>query len=66
MGTNTVYGLGGFDPTKPDNNVIEVIEVADDPIVETTVSPDAEALAEALTSLPPETLDALKQALGLQ
>jgi len=27
----TTYGLGGFDPTKPDNNIVEVIEVPDEP-----------------------------------
>ena len=21
-----VYGLGGYDPTKPDNNIVEIIE----------------------------------------
>ena len=25
----TVYGLGGFDPTKPNNNIIEEIELPD-------------------------------------
>lgn len=27
------YGLGGYDPTKPDNNLIEVREVEDPPPV---------------------------------
>ena len=30
MGKSIVYGLGGFDPTKPDNNIIEIIEVEDE------------------------------------
>ena len=30
MGTVTTYGLGGFDPTKPDNNIVDEVEV-DDP-----------------------------------
>lgn len=25
------YGIGGFDPSKPNNNVIEEIELSDDP-----------------------------------
>jgi len=29
MGQTIVYGLGGYDPTKPDNNIIEVIETED-------------------------------------
>lgn len=27
----TVYGLGGYDPTKPNNNVIEEYELPDPP-----------------------------------
>ena len=30
MATEIVYGLGGFDETKPDNNVVEVIEHPDE------------------------------------
>ena len=30
MSTEIVYGLGGYDETKPDNNVVEVIEHPDD------------------------------------
>jgi hypothetical protein len=26
------YGQGGFDPTKPNNNIVEVIELPDEPI----------------------------------
>jgi hypothetical protein len=26
---NTIYGLGGFDPTKPNNNIIEEVELPD-------------------------------------
>jgi len=29
------YGLGGFDPKKPNNNLIEEIELADDPSEQT-------------------------------
>lgn len=54
-----VYGLGGFDPSKPNNNVIESYETEDEPEVDTT------ALADALAALPQEQLDALKLALGL-
>lgn len=30
MSTEVVYGLGGYDETKPDNNVVEVIEHPDE------------------------------------
>ena len=31
MGKVTTYGLGGFDPTKPNNNIVDEVEV-DDPV----------------------------------
>ena len=27
MGKVTTYGLGGFDPTKPDNNIVDEVEI---------------------------------------
>lgn len=30
MATEIVYGLGGYDETQPDNNVVEVIEHPDE------------------------------------
>jgi len=30
MPTEIVYGLGGYDETKPDNNVVEIIEHPDE------------------------------------
>lgn len=30
MAKEVVYGLGGYDETKPDNNVVEVIEHPDE------------------------------------
>jgi hypothetical protein len=58
------YGLGGYDPTKPNNNIVEIIE-NDEPEIIPDPQTDAQALADALTQLPEETLNALKQALGL-
>jgi len=55
----TVYGEGGYDPTKPNNNIIEEYDDGQPEQQETT------ALADALAQLPEETLNALKQALGL-
>lgn len=57
---NVTYGEGGYDPSKPNNNIIEQVEVPDPEL-----AVDTFALAEALNSLPKETLDALKDALGL-
>lgn len=31
MAENVVYGLGGFDPSKPNNNIVSVEEVPDPP-----------------------------------
>lgn len=30
MATTVTYGLGGFDPSKPNNNIISTVDVADD------------------------------------
>lgn len=27
-----IYGLGGYDPTKPNNNIVEEIDIPDEPI----------------------------------
>lgn len=62
-----VYGLGGYcencDPSHPHplNNIVEIIEAED--VVEQVNN--VELLAQALLELPVETLDALKQALGI-
>lgn len=62
------FGLGGWcehcDPSHdhPLNNILSIEEVPD---LIPEQQPDVQALAEALTQLPEETLNALKQALGL-
>ena len=56
------YGIGGYDPSKPNNNIVEEYEIED--FFEESQT-DVSALAETLSQLPPETLEALKQALGL-
>jgi hypothetical protein len=62
------YGIGGWcehcDPSHdhPLHNLISVVEV-EDAIEEPQT--DIQALTDALTQLPEETLNALKQALGL-
>lgn len=60
MARHTVYGLGGYDSSKPNNNIVEEWDDGIEP-----QNNDIDAIAEALTQLPEETLNALKQALGL-
>jgi hypothetical protein len=26
-----IYGLGGYDPSKPNNNIVEIVELPDEP-----------------------------------
>jgi hypothetical protein len=30
MTQQITYGLGGYDPTKPDNNIVEILEIPDE------------------------------------
>jgi hypothetical protein len=30
MGQIITYGLGGFDPSKPNNNIVEIIDIPDE------------------------------------
>lgn len=60
MAQNITYGLGGYNPELPNNNIVFIEEVPDpEPIA------DTQQLADALANLPTETLDALKAALGI-
>jgi hypothetical protein len=47
---HTVYGIGGYDPTKPNNNIIEEYEVEVEP---TPPSPEQQiaALQDAVDTL---------------
>jgi len=38
MAQNVVYGPGGFDPSKPNNNIVSVEEVPDPPAPPKTVA----------------------------
>lgn len=42
------YGLGGYDPSKPNDNIIEVTEVPDEPVA---VDPVKEAAMAKLRKL---------------
>jgi|GEM_PF-2945854 len=67
MTTLTTYGPGGYDPAKPNGNVVEVREI------EMAVAPKGadEAIADALSDLPhnatvADLVSALRTALGAQ
>lgn len=45
---NIVYGLGGYDPSKPNNNIVEVIELPDEAVI---VDPVKEAAIAKLSKL---------------
>ena len=43
------YGPGGYDPTRPDGNVVEVVEVPDDGLSAPTAEDRLAALVDALS-----------------
>lgn len=47
MAQIVIYGLGGYDPKKPNNNIIETREVSDD---EAGIIPDNSAAVESAMS----------------
>lgn len=51
MGTVVTYGVGGFDPSKPNNNMVETVEVPDPPAPTPTAEDKITAAAEALAAL---------------
>jgi hypothetical protein len=59
MSQIVTYGIGGYDESKPNNNIVEIIEFEDEQVS------DVQAIADVLSQLPQETLDAIKQALGI-
>ena len=52
MGTHLTYGPGGFDPGRPNNNVIETVEVPAVVIDEPTVEDRLAALEAKTADLP--------------
>lgn len=64
MGTIVTYNVGGFDPEKPNDNILEIKETDKDiiPISENT---NIELIANTLSQLPKDILDSLMQALGI-
>ena len=50
MATTTFYGLGGYDPEKPNNNIIRVEEIPDDETPDTS-SDVMDVLLQAVKAL---------------
>ncbi len=44
---SVVYGLGGYDESKPDNNVVEITYYTEEELTELQAEEDAKAAAEA-------------------
>lgn len=42
------YGLGGYDPSKPNNNILEIIELPNEPVI---IDPVKEAAMLKLSNL---------------
>jgi hypothetical protein len=49
MATQIIYGLGGYDPTKPNNNIVDIEEVPD--AVEVAIDPAKESAMQKLAIL---------------
>ena len=62
MSEVVTYGLGGYDPSKPNNNIVEIIEDPGEPV---TVDPVKEAAMTKLRNLG-LTDDEIAAFLGLQ
>lgn len=54
MAQKVTYGEGGFDPSKPNNNIIEVVEVEDEVVEE---SPTVTIPRAAVTKLAEDMQD---------
>jgi len=46
MGKSIVYGLGGYDESKPNNNIVEIIDTPDE---ETTITVSDRLIAAGLS-----------------
>lgn len=61
---SVVYGLGGYDETKPKNNVVETVYYSDDELIQLELQAKAEADKAALLARLGLTEDELKTILG--
>lgn len=49
MGKSIVYGLGGYDPSKPNDNIVEIIDTPDEEQVnEESNSPSSRSILSRL------------------
>lgn len=61
---SVVYGVGGYDETKPKNNVVETVYYSDDELIQLELQAKAEADKAALLARLGLTEDELKTILG--
>jgi hypothetical protein len=59
-----VYGLGGFDNSKPDNNVVEIVHYSKNELAELEAAEATEAQRQAILDRIGLTADELKTILG--
>jgi hypothetical protein len=49
MGKSIVYGLGGYDPSKPNDNIVEIIDTPDEETVnEESIDPSSRGILSRL------------------
>lgn len=49
MSRTVTYGLGGYDPSKPNNNIVEIIDTPDEePQIEESDSPSSRSILSRL------------------
>jgi hypothetical protein len=42
------YGLGGYDPSKPNDNIVEIIDIPDEEQDEESISPSSRSILSRL------------------
>jgi hypothetical protein len=49
MGKTVTYGLGGYDESKPNNNIVQIIDTADEePVNEESIDPSSRGILSRL------------------
>ena len=61
---SVIYGVGGFDESKPENNVIEIVYYTKDELVEIAQTEAKETQRQAILDRIGLTADELKTILG--
>jgi hypothetical protein len=49
MSRTVIYGLGGYDPSKPNDNIVEIIDIPDEePVNEESIDPSSRGILSRL------------------